>query len=84
MPLSAAFTLTVVLLIIILLATDRLPADMVMFGGLAVLMVSGVVAPHHALSGFANPATATIAVLLLVAEAALTGNGGQHHARMVT
>ncbi len=70
MTIAAAFTLAIVLVVVLLLVSDRFPADLVMFGGLAALMVSGVVAPHHALSGFSNPATATVAVLLLVAEAA--------------
>ena len=70
MTVAPAFTLAFVLIVVLLLISDRFPADLVMFGGLAALMVSGVVAPHHALSGFSNPATATIAVLLLVAEAA--------------
>lgn len=70
MTIAAVFTLGVVVVVVLLLASDLVPPEIAMFGGLAALMVSGVVEPHHALSGFSNPATATIAVLLLVAEAA--------------
>ncbi|MFH1464377.1 MAG: SLC13 family permease [Pseudomonadota bacterium] len=70
MTFAIAITLAVVIAMVVLLAADRAPPDLVLFGGLALLMVAGIVQPHHALAGFSNPATATVAVLLVVAEAA--------------
>lgn len=42
--------------------------DMVLLGGLAVLVICGVATPGDALSGFANEGVATIAALFVVAE----------------
>ncbi|MFG0257032.1 MAG: SLC13 family permease [Phycisphaerales bacterium JB043] len=42
-------------------------ADLVMLGGVALLLVAGVLTPTEALAGFANPAIGTVAVLYIVA-----------------
>ncbi|MEX1369501.1 MAG: SLC13 family permease [Nannocystaceae bacterium] len=42
--------------------------DMVLLGGLAVLLVAGIVSPADALAGFSNEGVATIAALFVVAE----------------
>ncbi|MFQ5491780.1 MAG: SLC13 family permease, partial [Phycisphaerae bacterium] len=49
-----------------LLALTTLPADIVLIGGLTVLLVMGVVTPTDALSGLSNPSMVTIGVLYVV------------------
>ncbi|MEO0603792.1 MAG: SLC13 family permease, partial [Myxococcota bacterium] len=51
------------------MARERLAPDVVMFGALCVLVVTGVLTPTAALSGFSHPAVFTIGVLLVVAGA---------------
>lgn len=63
------FTLIVVGLATWSMARERLAPDVVMFLALCVLVVSGILAPDQALSGFSQPAVATIAVLLAVTGA---------------
>lgn len=62
-------TLAVVAIATATMARDRLGPDLVMFGALSVLVVSGVLEPVRALQGFSNPALATIAVLFVCAAA---------------
>jgi len=62
-------TLAVVSAVTIMMMTERIGPDLVMFGGLALLVISGVTSPDAALHGFAQPATVTIAVLFIVARA---------------
>jgi len=66
---EAWLTLIVVAGVTVTMARERLGPDLVMFAALCVLVVSGVVEPERALMGFAQPAVATIAVLLIVAGA---------------
>lgn len=48
---------------LLLLASNRFPADTILLSALSVLMVSGILSPAEALSGLSNPGMATIAVL---------------------
>ncbi|QBM16381.1 hypothetical protein MARI_04610 [Marinobacter sp. JH2] len=61
------FTLTTLVGVLGTLALTRLSADLVLMAALALLLVSGVLAPIEALSGFANPGVITIATLYVVA-----------------
>lgn len=63
------FTLLVVGAATWAMARERLGPDVVMFLALCVLVVAGVLRPEQALSGFSQPAVATIAVLLAVTGA---------------
>ena len=63
------------LVVVALLVTERLPVDLTSIGIIAVLMVSGLLEPAEALAGFANPAPITIAALLIVSRA-LVRTGG--------
>ena len=65
-PLVATFGVLAAI-IVALLATLVAP-DMVLLGGLALLLVAGIVSPAEALSGFSNEGVATIAALFVVAE----------------
>ena len=59
--------LAVVIGTIAMLATDRCSTVVGLGGGLFVLLVAGVIDDRVALSGFGSPATATIALLYIVA-----------------
>ena len=59
----------VVLLVIGLLATTRLAADIVLVAGVTLLLLAGVLTPHEAIAGLANEGMATVAVLYVVAAA---------------
>jgi len=63
---EAWLTLAVVALCVALLASNRYPADIVMLGGLTMLLLSGVLTPEEALSGLANEGMVTVAVLYVV------------------
>lgn len=64
-----AFTLLVVLLVLIALASNRVPAEVTMMAALVAVMIGGVITPEQALAGFANPGLMTVAVLYVVAAA---------------
>jgi di/tricarboxylate transporter len=59
-------TLAVVAAVVAGLATSRLPAELVLVGGLTVLVLSGVLGVSEALAGFANEGMMTVAVLFIV------------------
>ena len=63
---EAWFAMGVVVLCIGLLAKNRIPPDIVMMGGLTLLLVSGVLTPSEALAGLSNEGLATVAVLYIV------------------
>ncbi|MDC0273475.1 MAG: SLC13 family permease [Planctomycetaceae bacterium] len=70
-------TLSVLVVITIALTVSSVPADLLLLGGLTVLLVTGVVDTASALEGFANPGLATVAVLFVVAEG-LKQTGGMN------
>ncbi len=61
------YTLTVVLLLIGALVSNRVGTDTAMIGALTLLMVAGIIEPAQAVAGFANPAVLTIAALFVIA-----------------
>lgn len=63
---EAWFAIAVVVLCLGTLTTNRVPPDMVMMGGLTLLLVSGILTPPEALSGLSNEGLATVAVLYIV------------------
>ena len=62
------FVLGILALVVFLLTFKRYAPDMVLMGGLSLLLVGGVLTPHEALEGFANEGLVTVAVLYIVAE----------------
>jgi len=64
-----------VLTVIVMLAATRLAPDVVLMGGLTLLLVTGVLTPDQALSGLANEGMVTVAVLFVVV-AGLQQTGG--------
>jgi len=66
----AVLTVAVVVAMIAALVLELIEPDAVVFTGLTVLLVGGVLTPKEALSGFANEGMLTVAVLFIVAHAA--------------
>jgi di/tricarboxylate transporter len=71
---DAWFSIGVMVFCFATLVMSRVSADIVMSGGLTLLLVSGVLTPEEALAGFANEGMLTVAVLYIVV-AGLTETG---------
>ncbi|MGH7506068.1 MAG: SLC13 family permease, partial [Longimicrobiales bacterium] len=71
---AAWITLVVLVIVFALFLWNRLRADVVALIGLVLLLVTGVLTPAQAISGFANEATITVA-LMLVLSAGLARTG---------
>ena len=69
MTVEILITLLIVLAVLGALVSNRVPADMTMMAALVLVLVSGIISPGEALSGFANPGLMTIAALYVVAAA---------------
>ena len=67
---DAAITLAVLVAILGLLVWDRLPAAGIVMAGTVTLLVTGVIGPEEAFSGFSNPAPITVAALYILARGA--------------
>lgn len=67
MELNAWISVGVVILVIATLALTSASADLVMLGGVVLLMTLGVLAPSEALAGFANEGMITVGALFVVA-----------------
>jgi di/tricarboxylate transporter len=72
---QAWFTVSVVLLVLLQLAFTRLPADLALISGVALLVFSGVLSAEQAFAGLANEGMVTVA-LLFVVSAGMTETGG--------
>lgn len=66
MPFDGWITLLVVSLCLAVLASNRFSPEVVLVGALGILLLLGVLDTGQALSGFANPGLATVAVLYVV------------------
>jgi di/tricarboxylate transporter len=53
---------------IFLLITEKIPIDVTAVGLLVILMVSGVLSPTEALTGFANPAVITVGSMFMLSR----------------
>jgi di/tricarboxylate transporter len=67
MGFEAWFALGVVLMVLVLLASTRLAPDLILIGGVLVLLVSGILTAPEALAGLANEGMATVGLLFVVA-----------------
>ena len=63
-----ALTLGVVAAAVFALVVLRAGPDLVLLGGLTILLVAGIVSPAEALEGFGNEGLVTVAVLFVIAE----------------
>lgn len=66
---QAGLSLATALGSLLLLAANRIAADVVMMGAMGLLLICGVLTPKEALNGFANEGLMTIAALYVVATA---------------
>ena len=62
-------TLAVLLMVVGGLVATRLPPDVILLGGLTLLLVAGVITPAQALMGLANPGMVTVGVLFIIVAA---------------
>jgi di/tricarboxylate transporter len=69
MELSAWITLAVLLVLIVVLYTERVPPGPAVLGATVVLMLLGITTPEQAFAGFSNEAPIIVACLLIVARA---------------
>ena len=69
MSLALAVTSSVVLITLVALVREWAAPALVVTAGMVVLLVSGVITPSEALSGFSNQAPITIAALLVISRA---------------
>ncbi|MEX2171361.1 MAG: SLC13 family permease [Pirellulales bacterium] len=67
MGIDAWISVGVVILVVATLALTSASTDLVMIGGVTLLMTLGVLAPSEALAGFANEGMITVAALFVVA-----------------
>lgn len=67
----------VLIAVLLGLMLTRASPDMVLLGGLAILLATGNLSADRALEGFSNPGVATIAVLFVVAEGVRRSGGLQ-------
>jgi len=66
MTMEAWTAVAVTVGVFVLLAATRVAPYLILMGGVAVLLVLGVLSPEQALSGFANPGMITVATLFVV------------------
>ena len=66
MTLEAWFVVGVLILCFGLLASNRFSPDLILMAGLSLLLLSGVITPGEAFSGFSNQGMITVAVLYIV------------------
>ena len=77
MGLMAWLTLVVLVVVLVLLIVTQLAPDLVLLGGVTILLVCGVLSPADAFAGMANEGVITIAALFVVA-AGMRETGGMH------
>jgi di/tricarboxylate transporter len=70
MALHAWITSLVLLIVVAVLARERLPAPIAVLSGVVALILTGVITPTEGFSGFASEAPITIAALFVLAGAA--------------
>jgi len=66
-----AFLLAVLAVMVFLFLTEKLPVELTAFAGLAVLALTGYVAPDEAFQGFSSPAVITMLSVFFVSAALL-------------
>ncbi|MFO7682449.1 MAG: SLC13 family permease [Chloroflexota bacterium] len=85
MTFEAWLVLGILLIGIILFVTEALRVDIVALGVVVTLMLTGILTPSEAISGFSNSAVITIAALFIVGGAVLqTGLAGMIGRRILT
>ena len=60
--------LVLVLVAVVLFATEKLPVDLVALLILCTLLVSGIISPEESVTGFSNTATVTVGAMFVLSE----------------
>jgi len=68
---AAIITICVIVLAIILFATEALPIDLVAISIMIILVLGGVITPEEGIEGFSNKATITVAFMFVLSAALL-------------
>ena len=71
MTVAAIITLIIIVLAIILFATEWISIDLVSIIVMLLLILSGVISPEQGVSGFSNKATITVAFMFIISAAIL-------------
>lgn len=71
MGVDAIITLVIILIAVVLFATEALSIDLVALLIMAALMVTGVITPDEAVEGFSNSATITVLFMFILSAALL-------------
>ena len=71
MGVDAIITLLVILVAVVLFATEMLSIDLVALLIIISLVLTGVISPTEGVSGFSNPATITVAFMFVISAALL-------------
>jgi di/tricarboxylate transporter len=71
MTTAAIITIGVIVLAIILFATEALPIDLVAISIMIILVIGGVITPEEGVEGFSNKATITVAFMFVLSAALL-------------
>jgi di/tricarboxylate transporter len=67
MSLEIAILFLIIIVVIILFALEVFPVDKIAFFILAALLLTNLVSPEEAISGFSSPATITVLALMIIA-----------------
>jgi di/tricarboxylate transporter len=59
---------TVLIVTLILLVSEKLPVDLTAIGIIVALILSGILTPLEAVSGFASPAVVTVAAMFMISQ----------------
>jgi len=74
---EAWYTIGVVVLLMISLASNKIGVDTAMVGALTLLMVAGVLEPIEGVASFAHPAVVLIGALGHLTASFVCGSGGE-------
>lgn len=76
-------TIGVIIAMVVIMAIDLAAPDVVLIGGLTLLLAFGIIDPGEAFIGFSNPAIVTIGALFVVAAGVKETGGLDYAARIV-
>jgi di/tricarboxylate transporter len=76
-------TIGVIVAMVLVMAANAAGPDLVLIGGVTILLLAGVIDPSEAFTGFSNPAVITIAALFVVAAGVKETGGLDLAARVV-
>ena len=69
MTFEIAIVLLILVVAVIMFATERFPVDVVAIIAMSALVITGVITPEQGVSGFSNSATITVAAMFILSTA---------------